>query len=331
VRRVTSDTATWLAREMTAPSGGFYASLDADSEGHEGKFYVWDAVELDAVLGDDAHVVKTYFGVTPSGNFEGKNILFIPTDADTAAARAGVSRETLDAVVAQATRTLYEVRARRVWPGRDDKIISAWNGLALRAVLDAARALDRADLLTLAQSNASFLAGTMERDGHVMRTHNAGVTRIDGFLDDHAAVGLGYLAMFEQSIDTSWLLRARQIAEVVLAQFWDDEAGAFYDTARTAAPLITRPRDVTDNAIPSGTALAVEFLGRLADYAEEPRYRDRARFALESLIPSATQYPAAFGHLLGVAEYTMTTTCHGDYCDMPSPRAVDAARAFLSP
>jgi len=327
IRRITDETATWLLREMTAPSGGFYASYDADSEGHEGKFYVWDAAELDAVLDDDAPIIKRYFGVTATGNFEGKNILFVPTDIDTAAARFAIPAETLRASIAHARRALYDVRATRVWPMRDDKIIAAWNGLALRGIVDAARALGRQELAEAALANGAFLAGTMDRHGHLVRSHMDGNSKIAGFLDDHAAVGLGYLALFEQSIDTQWLVRARTIADVIAGQFWDDTAGAFFDTARDATPLITRPRDVTDNAIPSGTSLAVEFFMRLADYTDHEAYRERGRFALESLIGPATQHPAAFGHLLGVAEYTMTTTCHGDYCDMPSPRALDAARA----
>ncbi|HEX9382451.1 MAG TPA: thioredoxin domain-containing protein, partial [Gemmatimonadaceae bacterium] len=197
IRRVTIETVEWVDREMTSPEGGFYSSLDADSEGHEGKFYVWSEDELDSLLGADSPAFKTYYGVTRGGNFEGNNILFVPADrADAAATHAGVDEETLDAIIARARRILYDARARRVWPARDEKILASWNGLMLRGIATAARAFDRSDFAKLALRNAEFLAREMVRKGRVMRSHKEGMTRISGFLEDHAAVALGFLAVY---------------------------------------------------------------------------------------------------------------------------------------
>ncbi|MEP6550749.1 MAG: thioredoxin domain-containing protein, partial [Gemmatimonadales bacterium] len=302
IRRVTTETVAWLEREMTSPEGGFYSSLDADSEGHEGKFYVWSEDELDSLLGADSHAFKTYYGVTHGGNFEGKNILFVPADRGAAAARAGVDENLLDATLIRARKTLYEARARRVWPGRDEKILAGWNGLMLRGVAAAARVFDRDDFAKLAVRNADFLAREMVQDGRVMRSHKEGVTRITGFLEDHAAVALGFLAVYELTFDERWVARARAIADAMLDWFWDDEVGAFFDTARDAEALITRPRDFTDNATPSGTSLAVELLLYLAELQHDTEYRRRAVFALETLAEPMTRFPTAFGHLLGCAD-----------------------------
>jgi uncharacterized protein YyaL (SSP411 family) len=302
VQRVTIETVEWLAREMTSPEGGFYSSLDADSEGHEGKFYVWTEDELDSLLGADSPVFKAYYGVTAGGNFEEKNILFVSSDRATAATRAGVDEETLNVLLARAQKVLCDARARRVWPGRDEKILASWNGLMLRGVATAARAFDRDDFAKLAMRNAEFLAREMVRDGRVMRSHKEGVTRISGFLEDHAAVALGFLAVYELTFDEQWVTKAREIADAMIEWFWDDKVGAFFDTASDAEQLITRPRDVTDNATPSGTSLAVELLLHLAELQHNREYRRRAVFALETLAEPMTRFPTAFGHLLGCAD-----------------------------
>ncbi len=302
VRRVTAETVQWLEREMTSPEGGFYSSLDADSEGQEGKFYVWSEEEIDALLGADALLVKAYYGVTRSGNFEGKNILFVGAARGVAAARAGLERERLDSILSRARSTLYDARAKRVWPGRDEKILAAWNGLMLRGVATAARAFGDKEFAALALRNAEFLAREMVRGGRVMRSHKAGVTRINGYLEDHAAVALGFLAVYELTFDEAWVDRAREIADAMIAWFWDDQTGAFFDTAKDAEQLITRPRDVTDNAIPSGTSLAVELLLHIAELQHDSEYRRRASFTLNALADLVLKYPSAFGHLLGSAD-----------------------------
>jgi len=302
VRRVTIETVEWVGREMTSPEGGFYSSLDADSEGYEGKFYVWTEDELDALLGADSRVFKVYYGVARDGNFEGKNILFVRTDPAFAARRAGVDEETLNAVLVRARRILYDARAKRVWPGRDEKILASWNGLMLRGVATAARVFDRKDFRELAIRNAESLLATMVKNGRVMRSHKEGVTRISGFLEDQAAVALGFLAVYELTFDQRWVKSAEEIARAMIEWFWDDTVGAFFDTAKDAEQLIARPRDVTDNATPAGTSLAIELLFHLSELEQNTEFHRRAAFTLESLADTMTRYPTAFGHLLGCAD-----------------------------
>ncbi|MHB1862495.1 MAG: thioredoxin domain-containing protein [Gemmatimonadaceae bacterium] len=302
IRRVGEETFDWVAREMTAPGGGFYSALDADSEGEEGKFYLWTADELDALLGADAPLVRAYYGVAAGGNFEGRSILHVPDDLDAAAARAGVEPAALRDAVDRARRALYDARSRRVWPARDEKILAAWNGLMLRAVAEGARAFESTAYRDLALRNGEFLFREMVRGGRVMRVHTDGVTRLAGYLEDHAAVALGALSLYELTFDRAWLDRARELGGAVVRWFWDEETGAFFDTARDHESLITRPRDVADNATPSGTSLAVELSLRLAELFGDPEHRERAERVLASLAEPMARHPLAFGHLLGTAD-----------------------------
>ena len=312
VRRITEETLDWVRREMTAPEGVFYATLDADSEGHEGRFYVWSESEIDAVLGPDAALVKSYFGVAPEGggNFEGSNILHVAADPRTIAERAGMTEPALAATLARARRALFERREGRVRPHCDEKILAAWNGLMLRAVAEAARAFGRDADRDLALGAGRFLARVLvDERGHVRHSHSRGVTQETGFLDDHAAVGLAFVELGELTGERKWLDRAGVIADAIDARFWDPETRAYFDTPSDGEALITRPRDVTDNATPSGTSLAADLLLQLADRggANADARRARARWVLETLAEPMARHPIAFGHALGVAD----TAVHG--------------------
>ena len=327
VRRVTQRIVEWLAREMTSPEGGFHSSLDADSEGVEGKFYLWTPHEIDAVLDDDAELVKSFYGVSDSGNFEGQNILHADVGPDEFAAIAGLGADTFFELLDRSNAALYRRRAQRVRPGLDDKILASWNGLALRGIAEAARAFDRDDFRQLAARNGEFLAKRVVVHGRAWRTWKNGELRIPGFLEDQAGVALGLLALFEQTLDVRWMALVRTMANVMLDMFHDDVANVFHDTARDAEQLVTRPRDPTDNAMPSGTSLAVDLLLRLSTYDDNERFRAIALGVIASVGETISRYPSAFGHMLGDAEYAVTFACHGEYCDMPSPRALERARA----
>ncbi len=301
-RRVTEETLGWLTREMTSPAGGFYSSLDADSEGHEGRYYVWDAGELDALLGEDASLMRAYWGVTPEGNFEGRNILFVPREPAELARAHAVTEPELRTAIDRATRILYDARERRVRPARDEKILAAWNGLMLRGVAEAARAFDDEALADVALRSGEFLFRELVDHGAVRRSHKDGESRIPGFLEDYAAVALGALSLYELTFDREWLDRAAVLADEILARFWDEPTQALYDTASNGERLVTRPRDVTDNAIPSGTSLAIELLLRLGDILADGRYAARASYLLETIAEPMAQYPTAFGHALGAAD-----------------------------
>jgi uncharacterized protein YyaL (SSP411 family) len=302
VRRVTEETIDWALREMRAPDGGFYSSYDADSEGHEGKFYVWSTQEFDAVLGDDAPMMRAYWGVSEDGNFEGNTILSAVMDRRTLAARFRVSEQVVDATIARARERLYDARKKRIWPGLDDKVLASWNGLMVRGIAEAARAFERDDYRDASIAAGEFLFREMMREGRVFRSYKNREARLAGYLEDYAALALAAIALYELTFDTLWLERARELANSCVRWFWDDTTGAFYDTASDHERLITRPRDVSDNATPSGASLAVEVLLRMAELFDDAESRRRGTHVIESLSPAISRYPSAFGHMLGNAD-----------------------------
>ena len=298
-RQVTEDTLDYVRREMVHGSGGFFSTLDADSEGEEGKYYVWTPEEIEAAVGaENAPVIASYYGVRPGGNFEHKTILTAPSDPDAIAAQHGISREQLEEVVRRARARLLETRGQRVRPGLDDKILSAWNGLMLRTFAEAVRGLGRPEDLTTAAANAQFLVSEMWRDGRVYRVHKDGQTRIPGYLEDYGAVADGLLALYQTTFDQRWLRTAREIADAMVRLFWDAESGAFFDTAADAESLLTRPRDFWDNATPSGTSLATHVLITLWALTGEDQYEALARTVMSSLATGMRQHPVGLGNLL---------------------------------
>jgi hypothetical protein len=304
VRRIAEETFTWLRREMTDPAGGWYSSLDADSEGHEGKFYVWSHAELRQVLGDDADAdaAIAYWDASASGNFEGTNILHVPESAEGVAARLGISAEQLAGMIARARTTLLAARDQRIRPERDEKVLASWNGLMLRAVAEAARAFENPTLAEDALRAGAFLRRELVRDGRALRSWRNGVVRIPGFLEDHAALALGFLALYQLTYNRAWLDDALALNASCVEWFWSDESGAFFDTAHDAEELVTRPRDVTDNAIPSGTSLAVELQLTCAVLTGDATMRRRAEYVLATLTEPMHRSPLAFGHLLAAAD-----------------------------
>ena len=302
VRRVVEETIEWAAREMRSPEGGFYSSLDADSEGHEGKFYVWSAEEFDQVLGGDAAVARAYWGVTNDGNFEGNNILSVVGDRRAIARQSGFSETQWMEVIERSRKRLFEARSKRVRPGCDDKVLASWNGFMVRGIAEAARAFESDEYRKLAVESAEFLFESMVKDGRVFRSFKDGRARIAGFLEDYAALGLAFLSVYELTFDDRWLDRAHELGDSCVEWFWHDDTGAFYDTASDHETLITRPRDITDNATPSGTSLATELLLRLAELLHDVDARRRATYVLETLAQPMSRYPMAFGHLLASAD-----------------------------
>jgi len=304
-RRVAEETLDYLVREMRHPAGGFFSAQDADSEGVEGKFFVWTPDELRAALGDEplARVAMTYWGVEAGPNFEGHSILHVPRPPKEIAERHGLTEEALAGAIARARSTLYEARERRVHPGLDDKVLAAWNGLALAAFAEAARALGRADYLAVATASAEFLTTAMMREGRLRRSWKDGEARILGYLEDHALVGLGLLATYEATFDRRWLDAARGLGDAAIELFWDAEADAFFDTGRDQETLVVRPRSLFDNAVPSGTSVAIELLLRLALHTGEDAYERRALEALRPMADVMARYPTGFGRYLGALDF----------------------------
>jgi uncharacterized protein YyaL (SSP411 family) len=302
-RRIAEETFAWVAREMTDARGGWYASLDADSEGHEGKFYVWSHEELLAVLdAPDATIAALHWGASAGGNFEGANILHVAVPMEDVAQRVSRPLEEVRTAVERAKAKLLAERARRVRPARDDKVLAGWNGLMLRAMAEGARAFDDAVLRERAVRAARFLRDEMMRDGRVFRSWRDGTAKIGGFLEDHAAVSLAFLAVHQLTFEREWLDHAFALHATCVAQFWSESSGAWFDTAADAEPLVTRPRDVTDNAVPSGTSLAVELDLMVGMLRNDAVARRRAEYVIATLTEPMQRSPLAFGHLLSAAD-----------------------------
>ena len=300
--RICRETLDYVRREMTSDEGGFYASQDADSEGEEGKFYVWTPEEIAAVLDhDEADLFMAVYGVTPRGNFEqtGATVLHIDRPVAEVAAARGIALEEAERRLADARMALFAARSRRIWPHTDDKIVTSWNGLMLRTFAEAAAVFDSETYAEVATNNATFLLEHLRgADGRLQRTYRAGRAHLPAYLEDYAALALGLLALYEATFDTRWFDAARTFADELIVRFADEEDGGFYDTAADHEQLISRPREVLDNATPAGNSLATELLLLLNAFTGDTTYHARAERYLLRLAQTMAQQPSAFGHLL---------------------------------
>ncbi|MCD6727542.1 MAG: thioredoxin domain-containing protein [Solirubrobacteraceae bacterium] len=291
LRRVCEETLDWALREMHAPDGGFFSALDADSEGVEGRFYVWTTAELVDVLGADAAVALEWLGASHAGNMLGG-----PPGANVLESR-GVEPE--PEVRERIRRRLLAAREGRSRPATDDKRLASWNALMVSALADAGAALEREDLLDAARSTADFLLTRMRGpDGRLRRTFNAGAPRIDAFLEDHAFLLEALLTLYEATFEERWFLAARASAEELLERFADPDAGGFFSTADDAPALLARRKELEDQPIPSGGAGAAFGLLRLALLTGERRYEDAALGQLALVHSLTARHPEAFGHTL---------------------------------
>ncbi len=304
-RRVAEEIYDYILREMTAPEGGFYSTTDADSEGEEGRFFVWSVDELREVLGDDARIAIEYWGASPRGNFEGHNILYVPNDDEVVAGRLNLSSDELRDKIAAIKDRLFAVRSQRVPPGLDDKILTAWNGMMLASLAEAARVLNRADYREAAVKNADFLLRDLQVDGRLLRTYKDGQSKIHAYLEDYANLIDGLLEVYQTTFDTRWFVEARRLADSVLEHFAAPDGG-FYDTSDDGEKLIVRPRNLQDNATPAGSSMMAKQLARLAAYTGDSRYDEAARGTLAVLVEAMRQYPQAFGEALSAADMLVT-------------------------
>jgi uncharacterized protein YyaL (SSP411 family) len=295
---VANETLGWVQREMTSPEGAFYSTLDADSEGEEGKFYVWTRAEVLEILGEEeGRIFCALYDVTDRGNWEGHNILNVPRDPESIAADFGIPLDRLADVASRGKCKLYGVRSQRVWPGRDEKILAGWNGWMLAAFAEAALTFG-SKYDEPVRRNADFLLTRIDANGRLTRH-----AKINGLLEDYSGVAWGLTLAYEALHDRKYLDAARGLVDQILERFADDEHGGFYDTPTDHEQLITRPKDLFDNATPSGTSVTAEVLLRLALLFGREEYTGRATRALEATWPLAERYPSGFGFLLSVAEW----------------------------
>jgi uncharacterized protein YyaL (SSP411 family) len=304
-KRITEEILDFIVREMRDANGGFYSTQDADSEGVEGKFYVWDRDEFESVVGDDAELLAKYFNVTDYGNWEHHNILNVPRPPELFCKLEQISESDLAAKIAAALPKLYAAREKRVHPGRDEKILTDWNGLALRAFADAAAFLGREDYRKVAEANATFVFDKLWDRQRLLHSYKDGRARFNAYLDDYANVADGLLALYQLTFDEPWLRRAESLAEIIVERFGDDTQGGFYFTATGHEALITRTKDFFDNATPSGNSVAADVLLRLAALLGRDDFRKQAEQVFAAVENHLGQYASGFGRLLAAVDFSL--------------------------
>ena len=312
-RQVVEETLDYVLREMTSPEGGFCSTQDADSEGKEGKFFLWTPAEIDALLGpDDGRLFSGYFGVTQRGNFHeaggAMSILHPRRELDVVAADLGVSPDRLREAVEAGRKILFAARERRVHPGRDDKVLAEWNGLMLHAFAEAGAVLGRPDYLSAARRNAEFLLATMRAEGdgdslRLYRTYKDGRAHLNAYLEDYAAVALGMLALYEVTFELRWLRASLDLTQTILDRFHDKGGGGFFQTSADHEKLVARRKDFIDSAIPAGNSLAADLLLRLARLLDRAEFAEHATGVLALMAEAMGEQPLAFGRLLAALDF----------------------------
>ncbi|MEX2162351.1 MAG: thioredoxin domain-containing protein [Anaerolineales bacterium] len=325
LREVCERTLDFVARELRNEQGGFLSSLDADSEGEEGKFYVWSLEEVEAEIGDneirDSFVAA--YGITKEGNFEDGSILQRARSDEELAGEFNSDPATVKARLSSAAAALLAARGRRVRPATDDKVLTSWNALMLLAFAEAGRYLRRPDYTAIASRNAAFLLRELHPGDRLLRSWRSGRAEHNAYLEDYAALILGLLALYQSAPDVRWYAEAERLAAEMLAHF-RDPAGGFFDTRDDHETLISRPKDQQDNATPSGNALAAMGLLQLATYSGSAQHRHLAESMLAIILPSASRYPTAFGMWLCAANFALAEG--REIAVVGNPKTEDAIR-----
>jgi uncharacterized protein YyaL (SSP411 family) len=294
--RTANETADWMLADMHAPNGGFYSTRDADSEGHEGKFYVWTPDEVRGLLPDDEfQVIERYFGLNVDANFEGEWHLTIHATTKSIADELDKPEADVVALIDKARATLFAVRAKRIAPARDEKQLTSWNGLAIRAFAIAGRALERQDLIDAADAAVDFIESTLMIDGRLMASFKDEQVKFPAYIDDHAFMLDAILQLLQARWNSQHLQFAIKLADLLLEHFYDDKNGGFYFTADDHETLMHRPKALADDATPSGNGIAAFALQRLGFLLGETRYLDAAEKTLQGAWKAMEEYP--HGHV----------------------------------
>jgi len=305
-QQVVKESLGFVERELSAPEGGFYSSLDADSEGKEGKYYSWDPAELRARLGEQAEFFETAYGITAAGNWEGRIVLQRLLEDDRLAAQFGLSRAQVHIRLAECHALLLAARTGRVRPATDDKVLTAWNGLMLAVFAEAGAVFGDRMLTARAARNAEFLLTALCPGGSLRHAWRDGQAGQEVFLEDYAALILGLLALYQADFNPRWYQQAEVLAGQMLERFVDEQGGLF-DTPVQAQTVLVRPKELQDNATPSGNALAAQALLKLAAFSGKQVYRERAEASLQLVSRMALRYPSAFGTWLSAADFALGT------------------------
>jgi uncharacterized protein YyaL (SSP411 family) len=306
-KQIAEETLDYVVREMTDAAGGFYSSQDADSEGEEGKFFVWSKDEIVKTLGQQAAgIFCDYFDVTDGGNFEGHNILHVATPIEELAARHNITVAEARASIQDGRKILFGIRERRIKPGRDEKVLTGWNGLMLASFAEASAILNRDDYRRVAEANAEFLLTNLCHDGLLRRTWKAGAAKLNGYLEDYACLIEGLICLFEATGRVKWLKAAIKLTDKMIEEFWDDQDGGFFFTGKSHEELIIRSKDFLDNATPSGNSVAAFALQKLALLNGNEQYKRYATTILRLISDQIRRYPSAFGWSLSALDFYLS-------------------------
>jgi uncharacterized protein YyaL (SSP411 family) len=304
--RIAEETLDWVVREMTSPEGGFYSTLDADSEGVEGKFYVWSGAALVEAIGpEDAEIAARFWDVSEHGNWEHTNILNVADDPAVTASALKMRPDELRKAIERIRPKLLAAREKRVRPGRDDKVLTSWNGLMLRTFAEAANVLRADRFRRAAIKNAEFVLSTLRVDGRLRHSYKDGQAKFNAYLEDYAYYADGLISLYEATFDRRWLEEARSLVDTMLAHYRDEADGGFFDTSDDHEALISRPKDLYDNATPSANSVAAEALLRLALLTGDEPYERVAIDSLERVGHVAAQAPTAFGRWLCAIDWVL--------------------------
>jgi len=309
-RRIAEETLDFILREMAAPEGGFYSSLDADSEGEEGRYYLWTIDEIRSALADEKafDLLQTAYNLPEQGNFDGRVILQRAVGDPELAVRFQIPVEQVPARMRELHNRLQKERARRVRPATDDKVLVAWNALAILSLAEAGFVLERSDYLSAAERAADFLLAALHPNARLLRSWRAGYARHDACLEDYAGLIVSLLELYRASPKVRWYAAAVELANEMLAHYADPQGG-FFDVRDDADPLLARPKDIQDNATPSGNAQAAYALLLLEAYGEPGEWRGQAEAMLGTAMPLAVRYPTAFGHWLSAIDFAIGPVC----------------------
>jgi hypothetical protein len=315
LKKVVEVTLAFVTRELTSPEGGFYSSLDADSENEEGKYYVWNYDEIKSIAGEDLELFKAAYGLTEQGNWEGKIILQRVLDDATLATRFAGSnnvkedRSVITTKLSDCHSRLLAARQKRIRPGTDDKILTAWNALMLSAFANAARAFGGTsrgeEYLAIAKKNAKFLLSELQPGGRLRRSWRKGKATEEVFLEDYAALILALLELYQTDFENTWFDHALELTEQMISLF-NDPTGGFFDTPEDGEQLVIRPKDLQDNAIPCGNSMACEALLRMAALTGRADFRQKMGSMLEKVAELAVRYPLGFCRWLSALDIALS-------------------------
>ena len=309
-RDIATETLDYVLREMYDPeNGGFYSTQDADSEGVEGKFFVWEPNDVEDIIGEEnAEIFCEYYDITPQGNFEGENILQVQVPPDVFARKLQMDVGELKTLLAESRQKLFEARENRIKPGLDDKILTSWNGIMIRGMAMGYQLTGKPEYLEACEKSAEFVLTTLsQEDGLLWRTHRAGKSHLNAYLEDYAYFISGLIALYEASFEPRWLTEAERLAHIMIDQFGDDAGDGFFFTGKSHETLIVQSKSAYDGATPSGASMAIHSLLRLAKHLDNPEFHDKAVETLLLYFQQIERMPSGSGQLLCELAFLLST------------------------